>query len=274
MIAKFARFACRGAVPAILLAALAPLPVAAQSSSLQGADNLDSILPKAHAFVQRFAEDFSQLRYDEDIVQAKLKKNSDKAAYQEETLYDSMLRMRFEDGKLRVDEQRIVEKWPRRAERRPLLNTYGFCTIAMIFHPYYESSFRFTRAGDDVLQGKPLVRIQFEHLPGTPTPVLYQMLGPDRPLDVTGTAWVDTATGAIYRIDATIAPAVRDMGLKTIRASVEFKPVLLQDETAPRVLPVSATIDLETPRQHWRNVHRFSDYRKFRVVMNMPGATQ
>jgi hypothetical protein len=64
------------------------------------------------------------------------------------------------------------------------------------------------------------------------------------------------------------------MGLKTIRASVEFKPVLLQDETAPRVLPVSATIDLETPRQHWRNVHRFSDYRKFRVVMNMPGATQ
>lgn len=274
MIAKLARLSCHGAARASFLAALALLPAAAQTLPTRSPGNLDGILKRTHAFVQQFAEDFSYLRYDEDIVQAKLKKNSDKPAYQEEAVYDSMLRMHFEDGNLLVDEQRTLQKKPRHVESRPLLNTYGFCTLAMIFHPYYESSFRFRRLGDDVLQGKQLAKIQFEHLPGTPTPILYQTLGPDRPLEVNGTAWVDAATGEIYRIEATIAPAVSDMGVKAIRAALEFKPILLQDETAPRVLPVSATIDLETPRQHWRNVHRFFDYRKFRVAMNMPGATQ
>jgi hypothetical protein len=249
-------------------------PAEAAAAPAQTADGSDGPLLRAHEFVRKFAEDFSNLRYDEDVVQAKLKKDSDKAAYQEEILYDSMLRMQFEDGKLRVDEQRNIEKWPRHVESRPLLSTYGFCTLAMIFHPYYESSFRFTRSGDDVLQGRLLVKIQFAHVPGTPTPVLYQMFGPDHPLEVSGTAWVDAATGEIYRIDVAIAPATSDLGVKAIRASVEFKPVLLQDETKPRVLPVLATIDLETPHQHWRNVDHFSDYRKFRVAMSMPGATQ
>ena len=274
---------------AAVLVALALLPAAAQTTSaqmppaeiaaapvapVQTADGLDGILSRTHEFVQKFAEYFSSLRYDEDVVEAKLKKDSDKAAYQEEILYDSMLRMQFEDGELRVDEQRNIEKWPRHVESRPLLSTYGFCTLAMIFHPYYDSSFRFTRSGDDVLQGRLLAKIQFAHIPGTPTPVLYQMFGPDHPLEVSGTAWVDATTGEIYRIDATIAPATSDLGVKSIRATVEFKPILLQDETQPRVLPVVATIDLETPHQHWRNVHRFSDYRKFRVAMSMPGATQ
>jgi hypothetical protein len=274
MIARFPRCTCRAAARAAFLFALALLPAAAQIPARQGTNGLDGILPKTHAFVQQFAEDFSYLRYEEDVVQAKLKNNNnEKVAYQQERVFDSIVRMRFEEGKLRVDEQRTLEKW-RHVESRPLLNTYGFCTLAMIFHPYYESSFRFSHAGDDVLQGRVLARVQFEHLAGTPTPVLYQMFGPDRPLEVRGTAWVDAATGEIYRIEATIAPAVSDMGVKMIRAAVEFQPILLQAETTPRVLPVSATIDLETPRQHWRNVHHFTDYRKYRVAMNMPGATQ
>lgn len=288
-IAGFLKGALRATARAATLVVLALLPAAAQTTlaqtappgtvaaptaPVQTADGLDGILARTHESIEKFAEDFSNLRYDEDIVEAKLKKNSDKAAYEEEILYDSMLRMQFEDGELRVDEQRNIEKWPRHVESRPLLSTYGFCTLAMIFHPYYESSFRFTRSGDDVLQGRLLAKIQFAHIPGTPTPVLYQMFGPDHPLEVSGTAWVDATTGEIYRIDAAIAPATNDMAIKSIRASVEFKPTLLQDETKPRVLPVVATIDLETPHQHWRNVHRFSDYRKFRVAMSMPGATQ
>jgi hypothetical protein len=275
MIAGFGRHACRAAARVAFLAALALFSAAAQTPLTPVVtDGGDPILPKTRAFVQQFAEEFSYLRYEEDVVSAKLKnRDSEKTAYHQEMIFDSMLRMRFEEGRLRVDEQRILEK-SRHMESRPLLNTYGFSALTMIFHPYYESSFHFSRVGDDVLQGRVLARIHFEHIPGTPTPVLYQMFGPDRPLDVKGTAWVDAATGEIYRMEATIASDVSDMGVKSIRAAVEFKPFLLEAETTPRVLPVSATIDLETPRQHWRNVHHFSDYRKFRVAMNMPGATQ
>jgi hypothetical protein len=258
----------------LVFAALALLPAAAQTSLAPVSDGSDPILSKTRAFVQQFAEEFSYLRYDEDVVEAKLKNNdSEKVAYQQEMMFDSMLRMQFEGGKLRVDEQRILQR-SRHLESRPLLNTYGFSTLTMVFHPYYESSFQFSRAGNDVLQGRALARIDFNHIPGAPTPILYQMFGPDRPLEISGAAWVDAATGEIYRMEATIAPVISDMGVKSIRAAVEFKPVLLEEETTPRVLPVRATIDLETPRQHWRNVHRFSEYRKYRVTTNMPGVTQ
>jgi hypothetical protein len=28
---------------------------------------------------------------------------------------------------------------------------------------------------------------------------------------------------------------------------------------------VVATIDVETPKQHWRNIHRFTEYKRFSV---------
>jgi hypothetical protein len=237
----------------------------------QSADALQQTLSKTRDLVAHFAEDYSYLRYQEDVVQQKLK-NNDKVDYKQEMAYDSMIRMRFEDGRLRVDEQRLMDKRPRRVQARPLLNTYGFSTLAMVFHPYYESSFRFEQAGTDVLDGKSLLRVRFFHLPSTPTPILYQMIGPDRPLEVSGTAWIDPASGEIHRIDADFGSAVTDMGVKTIRAELVYAPVALRDETELQFLPVSATIDLETPRQHWRNVHHYTDYRKYRVAMNMPGA--
>lgn len=255
-------------VAASLLASLISAPIA----SAQAAGGLQALLAKARSRVDQFSRQFSYLRYDDDVVEAKLKKN-DKVAYKQEIVFDSLLRTRFDEGKLRVDEQRLVAKPPRRVEKRPLLETYGFSALEMIFHPYYESSFRFADAGSDVQQGKMLQKVTFQHVPNTPSPILYQTLGPDRPLNVSGTAWIDPATGGIYRIDATVSSGISDAGIKSIEASVVFQPILLQDEKEPELLPVTATINLETPRQHWRNVHRYSDYRKYRVAVNMPGGS-
>jgi len=236
-------------------------------------EQVQQLLTKTHTLVEQFVDQFSVLRYEEDVAQQKLKsKESDKVAYKQETVFDSIVRMRFEEGKLRVEEQRLMEKTPVHVQSRPLLNTYGFSTMAMIFHPYYESSFRFTGSEDDTLQGRTLARVHFEHIAGTPSPLLYQMINVDRPVELTGTAWIDRLTGQICRIEAETGSTLSDMGLNTIRAQVEYAPVLLQGETNPQWLPVSATIDLETPRQHWRNIHRFTDYRKYRVAVSIPGA--
>ena len=243
------------------------------ASQAQGGGAIPEVVPKTRAVVAQFVEEFAQIRYEEDLSQQKLKDDG-KVAYKQEMVFDSIIRMRIDDeGKLRVDEQRIMEKTPVHVEKRPLLNTYGFSSLAMIFHPYYESSFRFTRLENDGLQGQSLARIGFEHLPGTPTPLLYQMIGADKPMELKGTAWIDSGTGEIHRIEAEFAfdPKDRDMPVKAVRAELVYGPVVLRDEKTPRLLPVSATIDLETPRQHWRNVHRFVDYRKYRVYTSLPG---
>lgn len=247
-------------------AAFTSLVVKAQSAS-----GIDDVLSKTHAEVAQFAEQFSLIRYEEDFVQQKLK-NNDRVAYKQETFFDSIIRVRFDDGKMNVDEQRLAERLPRKPESRPLMSTYGFSTLAMIFHPYYESSFHFTDGGVDSLDGKALTEIHFVHIPETPTPVLYQMVGADKPMEVSGTAWVDPATGDIYRIQADLDFNSDNIGIKKIRADVAFSPVTLKGKTSPEILPSVATIDLETAKQHWRNIHRYSDYRAYRVSTNFPGA--
>jgi len=263
----------RIAASAVVLAAIAFFAVVtARLAGAAPADALSDLLPRTQSNVEKFVEDFSYLRYEEDLVQQKLTQH-EKVAYKQETVFDSIVRMRYDEGKLRIDEQRIPEKSPRRVEPRPLLSTYGFSTLAMIFHPYYQSSFRFTRLEDGALQGTSLARIHFEHIPGQPSPVLYQMIGADKPLELTGTAWIDSASGEIHRIEAAFSLESNDLGLKAIRADLSYAPVILQDESAPHLLPAVATIDLETPRQHWRNIHHFVDSRKYRVTTNIPGAS-
>lgn len=232
------------------------------------------LLDKVQSNMEKFVGDFSLIRYEEDLVQQKLKDN-DKVAYQQEIVYDSIIRTSYEEGKLNFVEQRLMEKFPSHVESRPLLSTYGFSALATVFHPYYASSFRFTRLADDTVDGRMLARIVFEHIPGTPTPVLYQMIGADKPLELSGTAWLDSSSGDIYRIDASFGLETNDLGFKSIRAKLTYGSVNLLDEPAPKMLPVIATVDLETKRQHWRNIHHFSDYRKYRVSTNVLGvATQ
>ena len=230
------------------------------------------LLAKVQSNMEKFVDDFSLIRYEEDLVQEKLKDN-DKVAYQQEIVYDSIIRTSYDEGKLNFVEQRLMEKSPPHVESRPLLSTYGFSALATVFHPYYASSFRFTRLADDTVDGRNLARIGFEHIPGTSTPVLYQMIGADKPMELGGTAWFDPASGDIYRIDASFGVQADDPGFKSIRANLIYAPVNLRDESAARMLPATATIDLETKRQHWRNIHHFADYRKYRVSTNVPGVT-
>ena len=236
----------------------------------QSIDGGDELLARTQSAVDEFVEKFAYLRYEEDVDQQKLKGNA-KVDYSRQTVFDSIMRMHFEEGRLRVDEQRLEERFPAHNDGRPLVSTDGFSTLAMIFHPYYASSFTFTRLPDDTVEGKPLSRIHFEHIPGKSSPILYQVFNADRPLELSGTAWINPSTAEIYRIEAGTGGALSDMGIKEIRAQVAYGEVNLRDETEPQWLPMTATVDLETPRQHWRNIHRFQDYRKYRVAVNLTG---
>ncbi|MGA8308287.1 MAG: hypothetical protein WB723_21610 [Candidatus Acidiferrales bacterium] len=257
-----------GALTEGLLAALAllclfsPFPAAAQKADAQW-----DLLNKTQTRVEQFVEQFAYLRYQEDILQEKLRTN-DRPEYKQETVYDALLMTRFEDGRLRVEEQRLIERAPDKHELRPLIKTDGFSTLAMVFHPYYQSSFRFKKFDDQAIDGQILARIGFEHIPGKPTPILYQMIYSDRPMEISGVAWVDP-NGNIHRIEMNVGSSMSDMGLKSVRAQLDYGLVTLKDEPEPQWLPVSATIDLETPKQHWRNVHRFVNYKKYRTEIKL-----
>jgi hypothetical protein len=53
--------------------------------------------------------------------------------------------------------------------------------------------------------------------------------------------------------------------MNSLRAEVEFAPVRFGKELSKAWFPREATVDVETARQHWRNTHIFSDYKRFSV---------
>ncbi len=85
------------------------------------------------------------------------------------------------------------------------------------------------------------------------------------PLDLAGTAWIDIETGTITRIVAGIGTAMEDVGLRTMQSDISYTPVTFHSPPDTYWLPSVATIEVETRHQHWRNTHRFSDYKRFSV---------
>jgi hypothetical protein len=91
--------------------------------------------------------------------------------------------------------------------------------------------------------------------------------GREYPLELSGTAWVDPEKGDILRLDAGVGATLEDIGMKTLQSSVHFAAVPFSaDKTQPVYwFPTEAVVEVETPKQHWRNTHRFTTYKQFAV---------
>jgi len=109
------------------------------------------------------------------------------------------------------------------------------------------------------------MRVQFQHVRGMRSPTALQLRGQEYPLELSGIAWIDPDTGEIAKIQAGLRSSMEDLGLKAFQSEVHYAPVLFAGITKPYWLPTSAVIDVETPRQHWRNTHHFAEYRRFTV---------
>ncbi len=228
------------------------------------ADATPDLLPRTRAQVSNFIKVFSDLRCTEEVVQARLAKNG-KVEHQERSTYDYLIIALENGGDLNLQESRLEQKKAAHKTNEPLLVTNGFATLLLIFHPSYQSSFEFAPPQMEAQNGQPLARIAFRHIHNQPSTMELVLRGREYPLDLSGTAWVDPASGSIVRIEAELSQSMDDVGLRVLRADVEYAPIHLRGVEDSLRLPASATVEVETARQHWRNVHRFAGYQHFEV---------
>ena len=78
-------------------------------------------------------------------------------------------------------------------------------------------------------------------------------------------AWIDPQTGVINKIVAEIGNTLQDVGLKSLRSEVAYAPVPFRGMKEAYWFPAQARVEVETPRQHWRNTRHFVDYKRFSV---------
>lgn len=222
----------------------------------------DVVLERTANFASKFLEDFSNVTCTEQVTQAKLGKNG-KTEYVEEASYDYLLLSQPNGGELTLVESRLPTVSPQHKRNLPLLVTNGFSTLLLVFHPSYQAGFEFKPLDDDLVDGQRLARIHFRHIQGMRSTAALVLREREYPLDLEGTAWIDPATGRIARIRAELEKSMEDIGLRALRCEVQYARISFLDTHIDSWLPISATIEVETPRQHWRNIHRFTSYERF-----------
>ncbi len=228
--------------------------------SLPIADLIDRVGENVEAFGTRFSE----VSCTESVVQAKLDK-AGKVLYHQESAFDYLILMNLQGEEPSLEESRVVQKQAKAAANLPLLLTSGFPTLQLVFHPYYQAGFTYERLPDDPADGKVFVRIRFRHIKGARSTSALRLRGRDFPLDLEGTAWVDPDSAAIARITAGLEFPAEDLGLQSLQTDVRYADTRFPGIETTYSLPVVATVEVETPRQRWRNTHRFSAYRLFSV---------
>lgn len=245
---------------------LVVLGLVAPVVSFGQAADVNAAVEKASSRVELVLAKFSDVKCTEEVLQQKLNKGGH-VEYSDKETYDYLIMLQGDKDELLLNESRLQDKDHSATSKQnlPLLLTNGFSSLFMIFHPYYRSSFRFEFDGVEQVGNQRLMRIRFTHLPNSRTPAALAVRGREYPLELTGVAWVDPATGIITRIDSSLQNDMKDVGLRTLSAQVEYSAVTFPGWKAPVHLPATATIEVESLRQHWRNTHRFKNYMQFTV---------
>jgi hypothetical protein len=244
---------------------LAGIGFAGTASGSPEAERLNDLLTRTASQTAIFLDQFSNVKCTEQVRQEKLGKD-DKVELKEDSTYDYLVILTNAGGELNLSESRIPLREAKKDRKNTsMLLSNGFATLFLVFHPYYAESFKFTVAGEEVIGGRMLQKVRFEHVPGMKSPAALALRGREYPLELSGTAWIDPQTGTISKIEAGIADSLQDVGLKALNSEIDFAPVPFSDSKQVYWFPTQARVEVETPRQHWRNLHQFTAYKKFSV---------
>ncbi len=224
----------------------------------------ETVLRSTGRSLESLWDQLSSVSCTESVEQLKLDAHG-KPMYRLDSAFDYLVMLQMTGNDVVVEESRTPVKQGAAPKDKPLLVTNGFATLALIFHPAFQNAFEYGAPEPVVEDGRSLLRVSFQHVRGARSPSALRLRGHDYPVEWQGAAWIDQDTGALVRISARLAAPMQDVGLEAMTADVRYAPQEFKAQPVAFWLPQSAAIEVETPRQRWRNVHTFSNYKLFSV---------
>jgi hypothetical protein len=255
------------AAPAGLSAAATAAPAGAQTTAAAPAVVSGTVLARARGQVQRFFDRFSNVACTESLTQLLLGKNG-KPFYRENSVYDYQFQVNTGNGGLSFSETRDVRSPAFRDPGRSLLLTNGFASLLLVVHPMYEASYTFTEEGEEQVGAERLAKVKFTPVPGASSPAALRLRGRNYPLPLSGRLWIDPETGVVVKLEAQVDGSMSDVGLSGLRSEVQYAAHQFHEPDETVWIPETAVIDVQTPKQHWRNLHRFTNYKRFDVSVH------
>ncbi len=218
--------------------------------------------------IDSFFEQTSNVVCTENVSQTVVGENN-KPMYREESVFEYQMQSNSRSGSLRLTESRDSLKAAFRDPYRTLLITNGFASMLLVLHESYESSYVFEPLAEETVDGRTVLKVQFKPVLGASSPAAVQLRGRNYPLQLTGDIWIDEQSGAVMKLISSLDGSLEDLGLRELRSEIHYSVVQFHAPEEAYWMPASAVIDVETPKQHWRNVHRFTDYRRFRATIQV-----
>jgi hypothetical protein len=229
------------------------------------------LLVRAGRSAEEFWKQLQAVNCVETVDQARLS-GQGKVVYNQRSVFDYLVMIQFTPDDLLLDESRAVIPQPENKKKKAadagkvaLAVTNGFPAFELIFHPLYQSSFEYSAPELVLADGKTLLLVRFRHVPGSRSPSVLKLKSREYPIAWEGTAWLNPDTYEITRISASIPNSLAELGLTTLTADVRYSPIQFKDDPQVHLLPETATVEVETAHQHWRNTHTFAQYRHFSV---------
>jgi hypothetical protein len=230
----------------------------------QCAEMPDEILRKAGKAAESFYRELPFYACTERVMQEKIGITG-AIVYRQKSVFDYLIIAKLRDGELMIEESRLEKKKPRANSGKPsLLNTNGFPSLSLIFHPLYWPNYEFRNEGE-VEEGAGLQRISFQHIPGTDSTSALALQGKIYPLDLQGMAEIDSGTGAIVKISADLVSPMKSINIESFHVEVEYRAEIHESDSEFRRLPSKTVVEIRTALQKWRNTHLFSNYKRFYV---------
>ncbi|MFB3904203.1 MAG: hypothetical protein ACE15E_12175 [Acidobacteriota bacterium] len=237
-----------------------------RSAAAGAADSdLESLLERAGKSAEKFWQDLGSISCTETMSQAKIG-DKGKILSQESSVYDYVIVSGGRPGRPTVEESRVLQK--EHQPRRPMafLVTSGFSVLWLVFHPYFQDSFEFSSDGGETIDGRLATRVRFSQAAGGRSLSALRLRGRLYPLTIKGEAWLDPDSGVVLRIRSSLLQPKEELGLLSLDSSVRYQQVTFLAAKKACWVPVEASVEAKTRRQHWQNTHLFANHKYFTVT--------
>lgn len=229
-------------------------------------ESLDSLLRRTGVKVTEFLDQLADVKCSEEVLQEKLTQKG-KTEEKVRSTFEYLVVTQNQGNEPLLYESREAVREGHGKKNVSMLVTNGFATQLLVFHPYYQPSFTFDRLPDAHLNGKTYIQVHFQHIKGRLTPAVLLLRGREYPLSLSGIARINPATGDVEQVTTELADSMKDLGLKSYSSQVLYSPVAFQGHAGSYLLPAQATVEVDTPKQRWRNVHFFTHCQRFSITV-------
>lgn len=238
-------------------------------------EQLPAILQNMGRTVDDFIHNIVDLIAHEDVTQEKLDAKGEIEA--KERVQDDYLILHHGDEWGASAEYRMDDKGNRLGPiglDNGFLATSGFALSCISFATVVQPQSRFRYLGDQRLGSLETYVLGFAQEPGaTFTTTMWGTRGQEVHMLTQGILWVDKNGFQILRVLSDLLAPNAETGLDQETTEVTFDQVRLQDVPNPLWLPIDVNVYMEIKKEKYRNVHHYTNYRRYQVSVKI-GAPQ